>query len=96
MAYIAALSSDYCLSKRAIRRLLGDMYRLSISISTVKRAENTVNEALSTYTDEAAAYVRQQAGVNSDETSTEQEGKRHWVWAAIGGGEVTLCEWGSP
>lgn len=59
--------SDYKMSKRDVTRLLGDVYSLSICIATVKRAEETVSEAIAAPVEEAKAYVKAQKIVNCDE-----------------------------
>lgn len=83
LAIIAVLTGDYQMSKRSIRRLLGDLFGLLISIGTVKRAEETVSAALKAPIEEAQAYVQTQNSVNCDETSHFECGDKKWVWVAI-------------
>ena len=83
LAFIAVLTSDYTLSKRDITRLLSTLFKLTISVATVKRAEETVSQAIQAPVEEAKAYVNQQAIVNCDETSHAQCGKKKWTWVAI-------------
>jgi transposase len=83
LALIAMLTSDYKMSKRDVTRLLGDLYSLSICIATVKRAEETVSEAITAPVEEAKAYVKSQRIVNCDETSHAECGKKMWTWVAI-------------
>ncbi len=83
LALIATLTSDYKLSKRDVTRLLKDLYHLIICPATVKRAEETVSEAISAPVEEATTYVQNQAIVNADETSHAECGKKKWTWVAI-------------
>lgn len=83
LALIATLTSDYKMSKRDVTRLLGDLYSLSICIATVKRAEETVSEAITAPVEEAKVYVNTQTIVNCDETSHAECGKKMWTWVAI-------------
>jgi transposase len=85
LAFIAVLTSDYKLSKRDVTRLFMDLFKLSMSVATIKRAEETVSEAIKIPVDEAKEYVRNQAIVNCDETSHAECGKRKWTWVAIAG-----------
>ena len=83
LALIATLGSDYKMSKRDMTRLFTDLFRFTISIATVKRAEETVSTALEVPVEEAKAYVKAQKIVNCDETSHAECGKRMWTWVAI-------------
>jgi transposase len=83
LALIATLTSDYKMSKRDVTRLLADLYSFSICIATVKRAEETVSEAIVAPVEEAKAYVQTQKIVNCDETSHAECGNRMWAWVAI-------------
>jgi len=83
LAFIATLTSDYKMSKRDVARFLMDLYEFSICIATVKRAEETVSEALIIPVEEAKIYVKQESIVNCDETSHAECGKKMWAWVAI-------------
>ena len=83
LALIATLGSDYKLSKRDIARLFMDLFKLTICIATVKRAEETVSAALKIPVEEAKAAVKEMAVVNCDETSHAECGKRMWTWVAV-------------
>ena len=85
LVLIATLTSDYKMSKRDVTRFLMDFYSLSICIATVKRAEETVSDALEKPVNEAKHYVKEQEIVNADETSHAECGKRMWTWVAISG-----------
>jgi transposase len=64
-------------------RFLEDLFRLSIGVATVKRAEETVSAALQAPVTEAKAYIQKQDLVNCDETSHAECGKKKWTWVAI-------------
>ena len=83
LALIATLTSDYKMSKRDVVRFLTELFNLSICVATVKRAEETVSEALKAPVDVAKEYVKKQSIVNCDETSHAECGKRMWTWVAI-------------
>jgi transposase len=83
LALIATLTSDYKMSKRDVVRLFTDLFSLSLSVATIKRAEETVSSAIEPLVEEARDFVQQQAIVNCDETSHAECGKRMWTWVAI-------------
>jgi len=83
LALIAALTSDYKMSKRDVSRLFTDLFSLSLSIATVKRAEETMSGAIAIPVEEAKAYVKKQSFVNTDETSHAECGKKMWTWVAV-------------
>ncbi|HEY8689358.1 MAG TPA: IS66 family transposase [Chitinophagaceae bacterium] len=83
LALIATLGSDYKMSKRDVARLFADLFKLTICIATVKRAEETVSAALKAPVEEAKAYVKEKKIVNCDETSHAECGKRMWTWVAV-------------
>lgn len=83
LALIATLGSDYKMSKRDVARLFRDLFQLTICIATVKRAEETVSEALKSPVEEAKNYVKEKKIVNCDETSHAESGKRMWTWVVI-------------
>jgi len=83
LALIATLGSDYKMSKRDVARLFRDLFQLTICIATVKRAEETVSEALKAPVEEAKTYVKEKKIVNCDETSHAESGKKMWTWVAV-------------
>ena len=83
LALIATFGSDYKMSKRDVARLLMDLFKLTICIATVKRAEETVSTALKTPVEETKAAIKEMAVVNCDETSHAECGKKMWTWVAI-------------
>ena len=83
LALIATCTSDYKMSKRDVVRLFGDLFCLSLSVATIKRAEETVSQAIAPVVEEAKAFVQQQKIVNCDETSHAECGKKMWTWVAI-------------
>lgn len=83
LALIATLTSDYKMSKRDVVRLFTVLFHLSLSVATVKRAEETVSSVIEPLVEEAKTFVRQQKVVNCDETSHAECGKKMWTWVAI-------------
>ena len=83
LALIATLTSDYKMSKRDVVRLFTDLFNLSLSVATIKRAEETVSSAIKPLVEEAKVFVQQQEMVNCDETSHSECGKKRWTWVAI-------------
>lgn len=71
------------MSKRDVARLFRDLFQLTICIATVKRAEETVSEAIKAPVEEAKTYVKGKKIVNCDETSHAESGKRMWTWVAV-------------
>lgn len=79
---IGYLSGRFSLSRRDVAEMLPAIFQVDISLGAVSAQEAQVSEALSEPVDEAHTYVRQQAHVNTDETSWRKNHKQHWLWTA--------------
>jgi len=70
-------------SQRDVEETLESVFRVEMGVGTVPALEQAVSEALAEPVQEAQAYVQQQTGVNMDETSWRQKGKRVCLWEAV-------------
>jgi transposase len=82
-AVVALLSGRYRLSRREVRQLLQDLWRVRLSLGAVVRQEQAQSAALVPVVEEARAAVRQAAVVNMDETGWREDQQRAWLWTAV-------------
>jgi transposase len=81
-ATVAYLSGVGRLGKRGIRRLLGDVCGLPLSLGSVSKLEQTVSRALAPIHTEAHTAVKG-ADANVDETGWRQGAAKAWLWVAV-------------
>lgn len=67
-----------------IAELLGDLLGLTISDGQISRLQRIGRESLQPAYEEIAADVRNSAAVNIDETGWREDGRRAWLWTAVG------------
>jgi transposase len=80
MATVALLSGAFRMSKRNVQELLLQLHGVPISLGAISNCEAMASQVLAAPTQEALAYVQQQAVAGADETSWK-EGRRHgWLW----------------
>jgi len=72
------------LSHRIMAELLLRLFGLEIAIGQVSRLQRIGCLALHPAREEIAAHVRGSAVVNVDETSWRQDGRKAWLWTAVG------------
>jgi transposase len=82
-AVMALLSGRYRLSRREVRQLLQDLWKVRVSLGAVVRQEQAQSAALVPVVEEARAAVREAAVVNLDETGWWEEQHRAWLWTAV-------------
>jgi transposase len=88
---VSLLSSEYRQSHRMVQRLMGALFNIQISRSSVNRLRGEVSNALSTAVESARQYVQTQAVMHSDETSFKQGNcdglnpnqTQGWVWTLV-------------
>lgn len=72
------------LSQRMIARLVGDLFGLTVSDGQISRLQRIGRESLQSAYEEITADVRESAAVNMDETGWREDGRRTWLWTAVG------------
>jgi transposase len=82
-AVIALLSGRYRLSRREVRQLLHDLWRVRGALGAVVRQEQAQSAALAPIVEAAAEAVQEAAVVNMDETGWRQEQQRAWLWTVV-------------
>jgi transposase len=82
-AVVALLSGRYRLSRREVRQLLQDLWKVRVSLGAVVRQEQTQSAALAPVVAEAQAVVHEAAVVNVDETGWREAQQRAWLWTAV-------------
>src|SRR3954469_22314199 len=82
-AVIALLSGRYRLSRREVRQLLQDLWKIKLSLGAVVRQEQAQSAALAPVVEEARAAVQQAAVVNMDETGWREAQQRAWLWTVV-------------
>ena len=78
-AVVALLSGRYRLSRREVRQLLQDLWKVRVSLGAVVRQEQTQSAALAPVVAEAQAVVQEAAVVNVDETGWREAQQRAWL-----------------
>jgi len=84
IAVVTLLAGTARLSQRLIARLLDDLLGLRISDGQVSRLQRIGRESLQPAYEEIAADVRGSAAANIDETGWREDGRRAWLWTAVG------------
>lgn len=84
IAVVTLLGGMGRLSQRMIAELLGDLLGLTISDGQISRLQRIGRESLQPAYEEIAADVRNSAAVNIDETGWREDGRRAWLWTAVG------------
>lgn len=79
---IGYLSGRFSVSRRDIEEMMAAIFQIKISLGAVSAQEARLSAALAQPVREAQRYVRQQAQINTDETSWQKNHKRHWLWTA--------------
>ncbi len=80
---VAVLSGGYRLSKRAIQRLVADLFGVEISLGSISGCEAAMSQTLAPVVEEARAFVQEQAVVHADETGWREGRRRAWLWVAV-------------
>lgn len=83
-ALVASFSGVYRLSRREARRLLTEVFGVTMSPGTVSAIEARVSDALSVAHAEALGSVRTDTVLGVDETPWHLRGELHWLWTAVG------------
>ena len=81
---VMLLTSLGRLSHRIMAELLERLFGLEISVGQVSRLQRIGREALQPGVDEITATVRTSEVVNMDETGWRENGRRAWLWTAVG------------
>jgi len=84
VAVVTLLSGMGRLSQRMIARLLDDLLGLTISDGQISRLQRIGRESLQPAYEDITADVRDSAAVNIDETGWREDGRRAWLWTAVG------------
>jgi transposase len=82
-AVLAMLAGAYRLSKRQIRQVAADMFRLSISTGMISKLERRSAAVLEAPYNELAIAVHRAAVTNIDETSWRERLRKVWLWAVV-------------
>jgi transposase len=82
-AVLAMFAGAYRLSKRQIRQVAADLFRLSISTGMISKLERQSAAALEAPYNELAIAVHQAEATNIDETSWRERLRKVWLWATV-------------
>ncbi len=82
-AVIALLSGRHRLSRREVKQLLQDLWKIKLSLGAVVRQEQAQSVALAPIVEEARTAIQQATVVNVDETGWRQDKPRAWLWTAV-------------
>jgi transposase len=82
-AVLAMLAGAYRLSKRQIRQVAADLFRLSISTGMISKLERQSAATLEAPYNELAIAVHHARATNIDETSWRERIRKAWLWATV-------------
>src|ERR687886_483237 len=82
-AGVALLSGRDRVSRREVRQLLQDLWKVRVSLGAVVRQELRQSAALAPVVAEAQAVVQEAGVVNVDETGWREAQQRAWLWTAV-------------
>jgi transposase len=82
IATVALLTGLYRLSKRSTRRILSELFGVTISTGAVSNCERRVGAALKLPHEELHRFVQSEPVLHADETSWQQKHRTHWLWVA--------------
>jgi transposase len=83
VALIGQLTGEYHLPKRAVQRILADLFGIDISLGAISDQEHTVARALEKPVQELRQAVQKAEVANGDETSWREEKKKAWLWVVV-------------
>jgi transposase len=81
-AFIGLLTAHNRQSRRLVRDLIWDLFRLRLSIGTVQACWEQLGEATAKPNEELEQALVEAGSLNLDETGWRQWGKRCWLWVA--------------
>jgi transposase len=81
-ALVGLLSGVYRLGKRPVRRLLADLFGLSISTGMICKLQRRAAALLAPAYDQLLDHVRTQ-NAHLDETGWREDKKRAWLWTVV-------------
>src|SRR4051794_16948808 len=82
-AVLAMFAGAYRLSKRQIRQVAADLFRLSISTGMISKLERQSAATLEAPYNELAIAVHHAEATNIDETSWRECLRKVWLWATV-------------
>jgi len=80
---VSLASGVYRMSRRQVEDMMSDLFKVELSLGTVKNLEEDTSEALSGPVEEAKEYVKEQKQANIDETSWKQGPEKGWLWVMV-------------
>jgi transposase len=84
VAAVTLLSSFGRLSQRMIAGVLKDLFHLEVADGQISRLQSIGRSALQAGYNDIVEEVRNSAALNIDETGWRQDGKKAWLWTAVG------------
>jgi transposase len=84
-ALVALCTGDLHLSKRAVQRFLGSVFKLKVSLGAIAKMERRVSDALAGRVEQARRHITEQAVIGQDESGWKEghKGRRKaWLWIA--------------
>ncbi len=81
-AIITSLSGYFNNSKREIQQILKSIFNLDLSLGLISTTEGRVSDKLKDKYNELLTQAEDSSYLHFDETSSNNQGKRHWCWVA--------------
>jgi transposase len=79
-AMVSYLGGRFGMSHRDVEELMEVGFHTQISLGSIPAQEQSMSDALEAAVEEAKGYVREQPGVNMDETGWHEMGEQAWLW----------------
>lgn len=79
---ISSLSGFFNNSKRDIQAILKQLFNLDISLGLISNTEDRISYKLADNYNELLNKVEESSYLHLDETSSNNQGNRHWCWVA--------------
>jgi transposase len=77
------MSGRFGMTKRDIKEMLEDVYRVEIGLGSIPAQERGVSLALQKPVEAAHKYVQEQPSANVDETSWQEITEKCWLWVGV-------------
>ena len=81
-AIITSLSGYFNNSKREVQQILKSIFNLDLSLGLISTTEGRVSDKLKYKYYELLTQAEESSYLHFDETSSNNQGKRHWCWVA--------------
>lgn len=91
VALVGQLTGEYHLPKRAVVRILRDLFGIEMALGTICDQEQTVARAIEQPVREAHEAAKLAATAHADESGWREDKKRAWLWVLVTQVATVFC-----